>query len=388
MTDIRDDARSGFVAAFGYEPNGIWSAPGRVNLIGEHTDYNDGFVLPFAINRRTVLGLGLRDDRMLRVASAFTEELVELDLSGLDPENLSGWSAYPLGVAWALGQHGADLEAVPGFDIFIDSDVPVGAGLSSSAAIESAVAVALNDSWQLGLDRRTLATVGQLAENKAVGAPTGIMDQSASLLGRTDSAVFLDCRSLDAEIIDLGFSRAGLQLVIIDTGVSHSHATGGYAERRASCELGARELQVESLREVSVDELPRAREILDEVTFRRVRHVVTENQRVLDTVRTLREHGARAIGDLLDASHRSMRDDFEISVAELDLAVETAQMNGALGARMTGGGFGGAAIALIPTEDVSRLQVAIDGAFAEHGFGQPDIFVVSAAEGAGRDQGD
>lgn len=211
------------------------------------------------------------------------------------------------------------------------------------------------------------------------------MDQSASLLGETDSAVFLDCRSLDAEIIDLGFAEAGLQVLIIDTGVNHSHATGGYGERRASCELGARLLGVSSLRDVSVSDLDRARTLLDDVTFRRVRHVVTENQRVLDTVRTLRESGPAAIGDLLDASHQSMRDDFEISVPELDLAVETARMNGALGARMTGGGFGGAAIALVPTESVSRLQVSIDGAFSEHGFGQPDTFVVSAAKGAGRD---
>ena len=385
MTDIRDDVREGFAALYGYEPSGIWSAPGRVNLIGEHTDYNEGFVLPLAINRRTVLALGLREDRIARVASAFADEVVEIDLAELSPERLSGWAAYPLGVAWALGERGADLAAVPGFDIFIESDVPVGAGLSSSAAIESAVAIALNDVWQLGLDRSTLALVGQLAENKVVGAPTGIMDQSASLLGRKDSAVFLDCRTLDAQIIHLGFEAAGLVLLIIDTGVSHSHATGGYAERRASCELGARELGVSALRDVSVDDLPRAREVLDDVTFRRVRHVVTENQRVLDTVRTLREQGAGAIGDLLDASHVSMRDDFEISVAELDLAVETAQSNGALGARMTGGGFGGAAIALIRAEDLSRLQVAIDGAFAEHGYGRPDTFVVTAAQGASRE---
>jgi galactokinase len=311
--------------------------------------------------------------------------VVEIDLAELAPERLDGWSAYPLGVAWVLGQRGADLAALPGFDIFIESDVPVGAGLSSSAAIESAVAIALNDVWQLGLDRPALALVGQLAENKVVGAPTGIMDQSASLLGQKDSAVFLDCRSLEAQIIDLGFEAAGLVLLIIDTGVSHSHATGGYAERRASCERGARELGVESLRDVGVADLARAREVLDDVTFRRVRHVVTENQRVLDTVRTLEEQGAAAIGDLLDASHVSMRDDFEISVAELDLAVETAQSNGALGARMTGGGFGGAAIALIRADDLSRLQVAIDGAFAEHGYGQPDTFVVTAAQGAARE---
>jgi galactokinase len=274
---------------------------------------------------------------------------------------------------------------VPGFDIFIDSTVPVGAGLSSSAAIESAVAVALNDVWRLDLEPRTLAKVGQRAENVAVGAPTGIMDQSASLLGRRDSGVFLDCRSLEAEIIPLGLEAAGLEILVIDTGVSHAHATGGYAARRASCEAGAEALGVESLRDITVDELARARDVLDDETFRRVRHVVTENQRVLDTARTLREHGPTAIGELLDASHRSMRDDFEISVPELDLAVETAQTNGAIGARMTGGGFGGAAIALVPRDLASRLRVAIDGAFSEHGYSPPDMFTVTAADGAFRE---
>jgi galactokinase len=385
MSDIRDDVKADFTELFGYEPHGVWSAPGRVNLIGEHTDYNEGFVLPFAINKRTVLALGLREDGILRIASSFADEVAEIAISDLAPEELNGWSAYPFGVAWAIGQFGADLAGVPGVDIFIDSVVPVGAGLSSSAAIESAVALALNDVWQLGFDRPTLAKIGQLAENKAVGAPTGIMDQSASLLGKKDSAVFLDCRSLEAQVIDLGFAAAGLELLIIDTGVSHSHSTGGYASRRASCEEGARVMGVPALRDLTVDDLPRAQELLDDETFRRVRHVVTEDQRVLDTVRALREEGPAAIGELMDASHRSMRDDFEISVPELDLAVETALANGAIGARMTGGGFGGAAIALISSDAVSRLQVAIDGAFAEHGFGQPVTFTVSAADGAVRE---
>ncbi|MGX5681941.1 galactokinase [Schumannella luteola] len=385
MSDIRDDVVAGFEETFGRSSEGVWSAPGRVNLIGEHTDYNLGFVLPFAINRRTIVALGLRDDGVLRVASEFADEVAEIAIADLAPERLHGWSAYPLGVAWALGQFGADLAGVPGADLYIASTVPVGAGLSSSAAIESAVAVALNDVWQLGFDRQTLAKVGQLAENKAVGAPTGIMDQSASLLGREDHAVFLDCRSLDSSLVPLGFAEAGLELLIIDTGVSHSHATGGYAARRASCEEGARILEVDSLRDLTVDDLPRARNLLDDETFRRVRHVVTENQRVLDTVIALRESGPLAIGELLDASHISMRDDFEISVPELDLAVETAQANGAIGARMTGGGFGGAAIALVPSAGISRIQVAVDGAFAEHGFGQPTMFTVTAAGGAARD---
>ncbi|GAA0438538.1 galactokinase [Leifsonia naganoensis] len=385
MTDLRSGVRDDFAEVFGRQPDGVWSSPGRVNLIGEHTDYNEGFVLPFAINRRTVAALGLREDRIVRVGSTFADELVEVDLDAIGPGALSGWSAYPLGVAWALGEFGADLAAVPGFDVLIDSNVPVGAGLSSSAAIEGAVALALNDVWRLGLDRQTLARVGQRAENVAVGAPTGIMDQSASLLGEPDSAVFLDCRTLHSEIVPLGLAEAGLEIVVIDTGVEHAHATGGYAERRASCEAGAAALGVESLRDVSVADLDRARELLDDVTFRRVRHVVTEDQRVLDTVRTLREQGPTAIGELLDASHASMRDDFEISVPELDLAVETAQSNGAIGARMTGGGFGGSAIALVPSDAVSRVLVALDGAFAEHGFGQPNLFTVVPSEGTRRE---
>jgi len=389
MTDMRDELRALFESLTGHQPDGIWSAPGRANLIGEHTDYNDGFVLPFAIDRRTLVALGARDDGMLRVASTFSDEVVELPLADLAAAQASGalrgWAAYPLGVAWALGRFGADLAAVPGADLLIDSNVPVGAGLSSSAAIESAVAVALDEVWRLGLSRETLALVGQRAENDAVGAPTGIMDQSAALLGRQDAAVFLDCRSLASRVVPLGFAASGLTIAVIDTGVSHSHATGGYRDRRASCEAGARALGVAALRDVGVDELDRARGILDDLTFRRVRHVVTENQRVLDAVRLLETEGPAAIGALLDASHRSLRDDFEISVPELDLAVETALENGALGARMTGGGFGGSAIALVPIDGVSRLQVAVDGAFAEHGFGAPETFVVRPSDGALRE---
>ena len=386
MPDLRDDVRELFGVITDREPDGLWSAPGRVNLIGEHTDYNEGFVLPFAIDRRTLVAAGAREDAVLWVASTFSDQAIEIPLAELDTaRGRAGWADYPLGVAWALGRSGADLAAVPGVDLVIDSNVPIGAGLSSSAAIECAVALALDDLWRLGLSRPALARVGQLAENEFVGAPTGIMDQSASLLGRPDAAVFLDCRSLDAEIVPLGFAAAGLALVVIDTGVTHAHATGGYRERRASCEAGAAALRVRSLRDLTADDLPRARAELDDVTFRRVRHVVTENQRVLDVVRTLREDGPTAIGALLDASHASMRDDFEISVPELDLAVETALENGALGARMTGGGFGGAAIALTPLDAVSRIQVAVDGAFAEHGFATPEVYPVRPSAGAARD---
>jgi galactokinase len=397
MTDLRDDVRAGFRERFGHKPAGIWSAPGRVNLIGEHTDYNQGFVLPFAIDRRTLVAAGPRDDGILRLASTFDDEdtlYLEIplaDLAGLqsaaarDGESPLEWAAYPAGVAWAIGEHGTDLTAMPGLDLMFDSNVPVGAGLSSSAAIESATALAIVDLWHLDLSRTELADIGRRAENDFVGAPTGIMDQTASLLGRRDAAVFLDCRSLETELVPLGFDDVGLELLVIDTGVKHEHSSGGYGERRARCEKAALLMHVASLRDLTVDDLERAEELLTDETFRRMRHVVTENQRVLDAVAALRGGDPAALGPLFDASHRSMRDDFEISTPELDLAVEIAQANGALGARMTGGGFGGAAIALVPRETVSRVQVAIDGGFAEHGFGQPETFTVAASGGAARD---
>ncbi len=385
MTAVNERAVAGFELRFGRVPAGVWSAPGRVNLIGEHTDYNSGFVLPFAIDRRTVVALRPCEGRLISVASSFSDDIVTLRVDDLTPDNLAGWSAYPLGVAWALGQFGADLARMTGFDVYIESDVPIGAGLSSSAAIESAIALALNDVWDLNLDRATLAQVGQLAENRAVGAPTGIMDQSAALLGQIDSAVFLDCRSLHSEVIPLGFEAAGLDLLIIDTKVAHAHAGGGYAARRTSCESGAALMGVGSLRDLDLHDLDRAADTLDEETFRRVRHIVTENERVLDTVQTLRLRGPAAIGALLDASHASMRDDFEISVPELDLAVAIARSAGAIGARMTGGGFGGAAIALTPRSTLPAVKAAVLAAFADAGFAVPDLFVVHAAEGARRE---
>lgn len=391
MTAAQDSARALFAALTGHEPDGLWSAPGRVNLIGEHTDYNEGFVLPFAIPHRTVAAVGTRDDGRVRVASTFADDAVEVGLDELDslfptPTDshpaVPEWAAYPLGVAWALQLAGA---AGRGVDIAIASDVPVGAGLSSSAAIEGATASALNDLWNAGLDRVALARVGRRAENEAVGAPTGIMDQMASMLGEPDEAIFLDCRSLEAQTVPVGAAASGLAILVMDTRVKHAHSTGGYGERRASCEKGAAIMGVSSLRDVSVADLPRAEELMDDVTFRRVRHIVTENQRVLDTVRVLREQGARAIGGLLIASHASMRDDFEISVPELDTAVEAALAAGAIGARMTGGGFGGAAIALIEQSAVETVTTAVEAAFADAGFTAPHLFTVVPSAGAHRD---
>ena len=368
-----------FSSQFGGAPDGMWSAPGRVNLIGEHTDYNDGFAFPIAIDKRTTVAARARADRLLRVASNAFPGVVEVSLDDLDPDSLTGWAAYPLGVAWAMPQ------APAGMDLALTSDVPAGAGLSSSAAVECAVAVALNDLWELGLDRQELARIGQLAENRVVGAPTGIMDQSASLLGEPDHGILLDCESLSTECVALGFAGAGVGLLVIDTRTSHSHADGGYASRRRSCEDGARSLGVGSLRALGPDDLPRAAALLDGQTYRRVRHIITENQRVLDTVAALRTSGAAAIGPFLDESHLSMRDDFEISTPELDLAVSSAQDLGAIGARMTGGGFGGAALALVRNDDAGRVAEGIARSFARAGYTAPHIFPVTASGGARRE---
>jgi galactokinase len=375
-------ASAGFAKQFGSAPEGVCSAPGRVNLIGEHTDYNEGFVLPFAINRRTFAAVSSRSDGIARVASSFTNEVVEIPLTNISNSTVSGWSAYPLGVAWALVQAGAK---PTGFDLYVDSDVPVGAGLSSSAAIECSVAMALNDLWQANLDRAALAKIGQRAENEIVGAPTGIMDQTASLFGVIDHVVFLDCRSLVAEAIPLGLKQNSLEIVVMDTKVSHRLVDGGYAARRDACEQGARQMGVSSLRDLGVSDLGKAETILDPLVYKRVRHVVTENARVLETVELLKSTGPKSIGSLMYASHESMRNDFEISIDELDLAVETAMSVGAVGARMTGGGFGGAAIALIDSSKIETLKNEVSQAFEDRGFKKPELFSVLADAGAKRE---
>lgn len=387
-------ARAAAEQLLGRPAAAVWSSPGRANLIGEHTDYNDGFVLPFAIERRTYAAAALRDDGILRVASTFAERAVEVPLVDL-PSLFDGspgqavrdgeipeWAAYAAGVAWAaLLASGGAVAKVPGVDLAIASDVPVGAGLSSSAAIEGAVVGALDALWDLGLTPLEMARIGRRAENEAVGAPTGIMDQVASIMGRPDAATLLDCRSLETRAVPLGLAGEGLGIAVIDTRTTHAHSTGGYGDRRAACERGAAELGVPALRDVEVDDLPRAERILDPVTFRRVRHIVTENDRVRETVRVLETEGPRAIGELLAASHASMRDDFEISTPELDTAVDAALAAGAVGARMTGGGFGGSALAVIECSRFGELEAAARESFARQGFREPHVFEVTPSEG-------
>ncbi|QOD04517.1 galactokinase [Pseudarthrobacter sp. BIM B-2242] len=371
-----------FEREFGTLPDGVWQAPGRVNLIGEHTDYNEGFVLPFAIDKTARVAVAVRTDSTVRLLSTYGDQgMFTTDTGSLEPASAKGWTKYPLGVIWALQQRGI---TVPGLDLLLDSTVPLGAGLSSSHAIECAVISALNELTGAGLGPEEMVLATQQAENDFVGAPTGIMDQSASLRGSKGHAVFLDCRDQSVELVPFDAESAGLVMLVIDTKVSHSHADGGYASRRASCELGAELLGVKALRDVRVADLARAEGLLDEVTYRRVRHVVTEDERVLQTVGLLASDGPAAIGPLLDASHVSMRDDFEISCPELDLAVSTSRANGAIGARMTGGGFGGAAIALTPVAAEQQVRAAVVRAFAEAGYTAPEIFTVTPAAGAMR----
>ena len=375
-----------FAREQGDKVDGVWSAPGRVNLIGEHTDYNDGFVLPMAISQRTAVAVRRRDDRIVRVSSQHSSRAAEIDLDAVDQAVLKDWPAYPLGVVWAVWESGADLSQASGLNIYIDSDVPIGAGLSSSAAIECAIAVALRDLWELSATDADLARLCQRAENVAVGAPTGIMDQSVSLMAKDGHALFLDCRSLDVTHVPFDFDREGLAVVAIDTGVKHANNDGGYASRRASCETAAKTLGVSALRDATMELLDAHHSELSEVDYIRARHIISENQRVLDTVDLLTAEGASAIGDLLSQSHNSMRDDFDISCPELNVAVEASMASGALGSRMTGGGFGGAAIALVRTGGVDALVDAVAQAFARNGFAAPRCFVVSAAAGAKREK--
>jgi galactokinase len=378
MTALAD----AFTALYGLAPEACFAAPGRVNLIGEHTDYNEGYVLPFAIDKVARIGLRIRpaeSGRLLRIASTRGGQVVEAESTALAPALVAPWARYVAGVFWAMEQRGF---ALPGADILLDSTVPVGAGLSSSAAIECAVALGLNEHLGLGLTREELVLICQLAENDFVGAPTGILDQSASLLSTSDHALFLDCRTRESRQVELPLAANGLQVLVIDTRVSHSHDSGGYGELVLACTRGARELGVTALRDVGIDRLEAAQDTLAPEIYRRVKHIVTENQRVLDTVELLERQGPAVVGELLLASHTSMRDDFGISCAELDLAVDTAVAAGAIGARMTGGGFGGSAIALLDVSRSAVVAAAVHSAFAEAGYITPEIFAVVPGPGA------
>jgi len=376
-----------FAQSYSREPEGVFSAPGRVNLIGEHTDYSGGLVLPFAIDARAWMAAARNDDSVVRAVSAQRPgPVVSVALDHLSPDSPASqsWAGYVFGAVWALREAGHE---VSGFDLALDSQVPTGAGLSSSAAVECATTLAVSSLSGLALPPLEIARLSQQAENDFVGVPCGPMDQTASAASRAGSVLLFDTRAGTVENIPFDPAADGLAVLVIDTRVAHSLADGEYARRRASCERAAAILGVGSLREVSIDDLPATLATLgDDVLVRRVRHVVTENDRVTQTVDLLREGQLSKIGDLLVASHRSLQYNYEVSCAELDQAVDSALAGGAVGARMTGGGFGGSVIALAPTELVETVIAQVKADFADRGFTAPLPRIVAPADGARRDR--
>lgn len=367
---------SNFKRIYGQNPDLSASAPGRVNLIGEHIDYSDGFVLPFAIKDRSYVSMRRRTDRIVRVASAQRESaIVEISLDDLEPGSRGDWERYPLGAIWAFG-----LDV--GVDLFIDSRVPLGAGLSSSAALECSVAFALNQLFSRGYDLSELARLAQRAENDFVGMPCGIMDQSVSLMAQEGHALLLDCRDLSRRQVPLDLASSDLELLIIDTQAHHALVDGGYAERRSSCESVAIKLKVNAMRDLSMEDLNSSRGDITNTEYIRARHAVTEIERVLKSVKAIESRDFEQLGRLLNESHISLRDDYDVSCPELNVAVEAALEAGALGARMTGGGFGGSAAALISELERERTITKIQEAFAAEGFKVPRFFTSRPSGGA------
>ncbi|QIB45311.1 galactokinase [Streptomyces aureoverticillatus] len=380
------EVSAAFTALYGYEPAGVWAAPGRVNLIGEYTDFNEGFVMPLALPHTAVAAVARRDDGILRVHSAdVAGPVVELAVDSLTPLSDGGWAAYPAGVVWALRDAG---HAVGGADVHLASTVPTGAGLSSSAALEVVTALALDELYELDLTRRELALLAQRAENAFVGVPCGVMDQMASAACEAGHVLHLDCRDLSVRQVPFDLAGEGLVLLVVDTRVKHALGDGAYAERRAGCEAGARALGVTHLRDVPFAELPSALDRLpdtDDGRVRRyVRHVVSDDHRVERVMALLDAGDVRGIGPVLTEGHVSLRDDLRISCAELDLVVEASCAGGALGARMTGGGFGGSAVVLAEAADADAVTKSVREAFAGAGFAAPRVFPAVASAGAGR----
>ena len=367
---------SKFQEVFDKSPDVIASAPGRVNLIGEHVDFLDGFVLPFAISDATTVAISKTSNNKIRCASIQKKGVVStLDCKDIAPKTGEAWTRYPIGVLWSLG-----IET--GLDILVDGQVPLGAGLSSSAALECAVATAVNELFDLGLTHSELALAAQRAENIYVGMPCGIMDQSVSLMATSGNALLLDTRDLSIEQIPFDIAPLGLELLVIDTQVHHALVDGGYAERRASCEKAIADLGITSLRDISISDFVSRKSELDDKTYLRAFHGVTEMQRVLNAVALLKSGDFVGFGEIVTAAHISLRDNYTVSCPELNLAVDTALKFGALGSRMIGGGFGGSAIALVKAKDSELIKSEIKSAFMKARFKNPRFFSALPSAGA------
>jgi galactokinase len=365
-----------FQEIFGTAPELISSAPGRVNLIGEHVDFLDGFVLPFAISDATTVAIARNSINKVRCASIQKKGAVStVNCADIAPKSGEAWTRYPIGVLWSLG-------IKTGIDILVDGQVPLGAGLSSSAALECAIATAINELFDLGLTLPELARAAQRAENIYVGMPCGIMDQSVSLMATQGNALLLDTRDLSIEQIPFNIAPLGLELLVIDTQVHHALVDGGYAERRASCEKAVADLGITSLRDISITDFVARKSELDAKTFIRAFHGITEMQRVLDAVALLKAGDFVGFGEIVTAAHISLRDNYTVSCPELNLAVDTALKFGALGSRMIGGGFGGSAIALIKAKDSDLIKSEIKSGFMKARFKSPRFFSALPSAGA------
>jgi galactokinase len=377
MTSL-DHSRATHRTLVGGTPEKIFSAPGRVNLIGEHTDYNGGLVLPVAISERTWVAVSPRHDTVVSVASDVSADVREWDLNAGPPVGLD-WALYPLGVAWLLHQ---EYGLPHGVNLSVTSTVPIGAGLSSSAALEAATAFAIASYMEGEMSPLQLALVAQKAENTIVGAPTGLMDQVASIFSRANHATLIDFSTVAISHHPFDLDGANLTLAVIDTQVKHSHATGGYRTRREECSQALNILGAASLSDVTTWQLEDASADLGPLLTSRVRHIITENERVRATIRQLDQGSVDGLGDLFAASHDSLRDDYEISCVELDAAVEESYQAGAVAARMTGGGFGGSALAIVPTQHLAAFTAQVTKRFASDGFHPPHIFTTAVSAGA------
>ena len=375
-----DGAVAALRDTWGAQPDGVWTAPGRVNLIGEHVDYNGGRCLPMALTRVTAAAVHRRDDDRVRLTSTDPDaEPFEGRVADLGPGQVSGWAAYAAGTLWALQQAGFE---VPGMDLAVSSDVPLGAGLSSSVSLEAAVALAAAELAGRADDpvlRHLLIQAAIRAENEVVGAGTGGMDQTVALLAEEGSALLIHTRDFRTEPVHLGVVEAGLELMVIDTRVKHTLADGQYAKRRADCDEAARELGLEWLSDATEADVAR---LSSPRLQARARHVVSENQRVDAVVDLVRAGRVAEIGPMLDASHASLRDDYEVSAVELDVVVEAARAAGALGARMVGGGFGGSAIALIRSADAAAVGEAVVAACRDQDLTLPGTLTVTSGPAA------
>ncbi|MEM7331943.1 MAG: galactokinase [Chloroflexota bacterium] len=370
-----------FEEKFGEQPPIIVQAPGRVNLIGEHTDYNDGFVLPMAINRAVWVALRLRPDKQVHVTALDLDETAVFDLTNITNDNC-GWIEYLKGMAWAMQNAGYELS---GWEGVFSGNVPRGAGLSSSAALEMATARAFHAVSEFEWVPSEMAKLGQITENKWVGVNSGIMDQMISASGQEGNALLIDCRSLQSELVPLPHTVDGSKtvVVILDSATRHTHVDSGYNERREQCEKAAKYFEVKALRDVSISEFLESGDGLEEVTYRRAKHVVTENLRTLNAAKSMKNADVELLGQLMNESHISMRDDFEISTKELDAMVEIAQsQEGCYGARMTGGGFGGCAVALVHAEHVDDFVTAVAKQYKTQTNIKPNVYVCHPSPGA------